>query len=42
MDGLNVKKETFVNADEETRKAMTFDLLKGIYDMLGQHLEMTF
>jgi len=29
MDGLNVKKETFVNADEETRKAMTLDLLKG-------------
>jgi len=38
VDGLDLEKETFTNADERTQKAIMFDLLKGLYDRLDQHL----
>lgn len=38
-----IKKETYVNADEKTTKALTFDLLNKLYEMAEertkQHVE---
>jgi hypothetical protein len=33
---MEIKKETFVNADEQTTKELTFDLLVGIHDKVDK------
>lgn len=38
MSNNYIKKQTFLEADEHTQKAMTFDLLQGISDRLDKQL----
>lgn len=33
---MEIKKETFVNADEQTTKELTFDLLAGIHEKVDR------
>lgn len=33
---MDIKKETFVNANEETTKELTFDLLYGLHEKLDE------
>ncbi len=40
MDGHGIKKETYVNADEETTKALTFDLLDNLYRKFSDTCEL--
>ena len=37
--GHNIKKETYVNADDKTTKALTFDLLDHLYSKLDETAE---
>ena len=37
-NGGGIEKQTYVDADEPTRWALTFDLLKGISDRLDEQL----
>ncbi len=33
---LNIKKETYVDADEKTTKALTYDILNKLYERSGE------
>jgi len=38
MTPNSIKKETYVEANEKTRHALTYDMLMGLHDKFDQHL----